>query len=181
MERSYRSSHLMILIWSKLVSFHLNWVAVSAPRIDPVRRGCDQSERRRTHCLVRLVPATANWVASQRTHCRLYETRNLKIMSTCIANYAGSALVTLTDWVDLIQLASYITCIGPRIEGPKRTLIASGTWTPPVAVIAERWNSQTDSRQTDTKPLHLYHYGLHITFFSPLDKLAGRAIYLLIF
>ena len=43
----------------------------SAPWSDPVRRGCDQSERSRSRCLVWLVLARANWVASQRTHCQI--------------------------------------------------------------------------------------------------------------
>jgi len=41
-----RSYHL-----AYLTSSHLNWVAVSALWGDPVCRGCDQSERKRSSCL----------------------------------------------------------------------------------------------------------------------------------
>jgi len=65
---SVRRIHLISLhLISTVTPFHLYWAAVSVLRSDPVRPGCDQSERSRSRRLVWLVAAAANWVASQRT------------------------------------------------------------------------------------------------------------------
>jgi len=60
-----RISHL---ISSHLISSHLNLVAVSAPWSDPVRRGCDQSDKTSRPASFWLVAATVNRIALlQRT------------------------------------------------------------------------------------------------------------------
>ena len=64
-----KRSHHTHRTTSKLTSFYPNWVAMSALWSDPVCHGCNQSEWSRLHCLVWLVTATANRVASQHTHC----------------------------------------------------------------------------------------------------------------
>jgi len=67
---SVHITHLILyhLTSSQLTSFYPNWEAVSALWSDPVRRGCDQSDKTARPTSFWLVAATANWVASQRTH-----------------------------------------------------------------------------------------------------------------
>jgi len=59
-ERSYQSSHLT----SSRLTFHLNWVAVSALWRDSIRRNCHQSEKTARPTLFWLVTAAANRVSN---------------------------------------------------------------------------------------------------------------------
>ena len=89
--RELRSVHMI----THLISCHLISSNPGAPWNDPVCRGCDQSERRRPRRVVRLLSATANWVASRRAQFRWNqvtrdevgwdEMRDMNAAACCIA------------------------------------------------------------------------------------------------
>ena len=61
---------------SDLISSDSTSYEPTEPWGDPVRSGCDQSERNRSHCcLVWLLAAMINWVASRRTKFKWNEVR----------------------------------------------------------------------------------------------------------
>jgi len=64
------SEHLLVLYFVARVTTTCRYWKNELTHRLTVRRGFDQSERSRSRCLVRLVAAAANWVASQLTATR---------------------------------------------------------------------------------------------------------------
>jgi len=118
---THPARHIRRLIWPQ-------FILTKRPWSDPVRRGCDYSERSRSRCRVWLVAASANWVASRHAHCHSVQIklhvhvlyRNLS-SHVDLHTHAGSAFHKRV----ILTIARVTACQGPHSN--KKTTWAINT------------------------------------------------------